>query len=61
MEYTLEELLITGGFVHIFRNKGIPLFSLSGRFFHRIHTPYNDDEYRIYILIIISTANRERG
>ena len=45
MEYTLEELLISGGFVHIFRNTGIPLFSLSGRVFHRIHTPYNDDEY----------------
>ena len=45
MEYTLEELLITSGFVHIFRNTGIPLFSLFRRVFHRIHTPYNDDEY----------------
>ena len=28
MEYTLEELLITGGIVHIFRNTEIRLFSL---------------------------------
>ena len=45
MEYTLEELLIPSGLVHIFRNTGILLFSLFRRVFHRIHTPYNDDEY----------------
>ena len=45
MEYILEELLIIVFLIHIFRNTGFPLFSLIRRVFHRIHTPYNDDEY----------------
>ena len=45
MEYTLEELLITGMIFHIFRKAEIRLFSLLGGIFHRFHTPYNDNEY----------------
>ena len=45
MEYILEELLITGLLIHIFHNTEIRLFSLIRGFFHKIHIPYNDDEY----------------
>ena len=45
MEYILEELLIMSLLIHIFRNTEIRLFSFLRGFFHRLHTPYNDDEY----------------
>ena len=62
MEYILEELLITGLLIHIFHNTEIRLFSLIRGFFHKIHIPYNDDEYWLYIIMItICSADRERG
>ena len=45
MEYILEELLIIVLLIHIFRNTEIRLFSFLRGLFHRLHTPYNDDEY----------------
>ena len=61
MEYTLEELLITGWFVHIFRNTVFLCFRYPGGFSTGFTPPITMTNIEYILMIIISTANRERG